>query len=271
MGRRHRHLKGVPKVETRPIPESTPEPRTGPKIALGAPVAERAWILPQWWECLEQQTLQPDEYCFVYSKGTDDTKSELMRPGKQVHVFETRLPYHSRDNRNADQSDPWRASHMAQLRNQLRGMFRATDADVFISLDTDILLEEPTTLEQLVDTLSQGWDVAAPVTYLHPLGAQSYCYNAGFLAGGEGFDQAWRRVDSYDMRSANSPMRIDIPMAAFAITRHAMGMCSYMPHECGEDIGFAQRLKKHRFTVGWLQHLEVRHVWGKQYLEATYV
>lgn len=239
------------------------------KVVLGAPVAERAWILPSWWGCLTKQTLQPAEYRFVRSLGQDETGWLLSWPGMgRSIVYVTTLPYHSRNERNDDRNDPWRAKHMADLRNQLRKLFLATDADVFVSLDTDILLEDPTTLERLVQTLQDGWDVATLTTYLHPLGPRSECYNVGFFTDrSEGLTQGWRRAELRDATSGESPVGIDIPMAVFAITREALSVCEYRAHGQGEDVGFAQDLAKHNCRVAWCTDLEGHHIWDEQALQ----
>lgn len=247
---------------------------------VGAPVANRAWILPRWFECLEAQTLRPDEYRFVVGKSTDGTAGVLRDLAKQheakVVLAGTRLPTYARDKRNTEETDPHRAQHMADLRNELRREFLKTDADVFVSLDTDILLEDPTVLERLVAELygpraekpraEWGWDAVAACTSLHP--TSPHCYNAGWWRAGDRGDphRIWERADENVIAlhgSKRSAIKVSIPMAVFAIHRWAMLECRYKAHECGEDLGFADALDQRHFRVGWRPDLKVRHVWDE--------
>lgn len=241
-----------------------------PKVIIGAPVAERRWILPRWWECLAKQTHQPSGFCFVYSDSHDDTRDYLSWPEMgPSFIYDSKIKFVSRDDRNINPSDPWQAKHMSDLRNELRSLFLKTNGDIFISLDTDLLLENENVIEELVKTLDENWDVVSPITYLHPIGKASQAYNAGFLGPGDlsDFGQFWNRATMNEVVSFRSPVKIDIPMAAIAMRRHVLGMCKYKPHELGEDIGFAQNLKAREYRVAWRTDLEVRHVWNASYLE----
>jgi len=247
-------------------------------VVVGAPVAERAWILPKWFECLDKQTLKPDGFCFIYSDSQDNTHELLTNDIAPSYIRRVKLPFISRDVRNANPADPHSAKHMAKLRNELRRLFLSeTDADYFVSLDTDILLEDKHILQELINVVKPGpighkfpippqYDVACARTVLHHWD-QSQCYNAGMLGGGEGFDQVWQRCDNSALLY-KSPIRIDVPMAIWATRRHVVGMCDYVEHECGEDIGFAQSLKQHNFRVAWRHDLVARHVWGPSFLES---
>lgn len=244
------------------------------KIALGAPVAERAWILPRWLKCLSKQDLQPDYLRFVYSPSVDDTLDILLNQapeyGYGVEVYATKLPFFSREQRNGNPGDPWRAAHLSRLRNRLRALFLATDADICISLDTDILLEGPRILEELVDTVaSTDWDLIAGRTSL--VAGQYPCYNVGWFNNTEppgSFEEGWTRADDNAL-AYRSPLAIDIPMAFWAAKRFTVGMCKYRAHAQGEDIGFAQSLRERKMHCGWRYDLVGRHVWGPSYLEQT--
>lgn len=231
------------------------------KVAIGAPVAERAWILNRWFQCLDRQTVRPSEFCFVYSHSTDGTLALLKDAPAPTTVVKSPLPFYPRDQRNDDPADKCRAKHFSKLRNHLRTLLLATDADVLLSLDTDILLEDEYAIERLVDALDD-FDMAAPLTYLHPGGELSECYNAGFWTAGDpgSFTRGWRRADKNDVLAYRSPIKIDVPMACVAMRRHALAMCKYKPHECGEDLGFADSIDQHDLRVGWLTDLPVRHV-----------
>lgn len=237
------------------------------KIALGAPIGnDRGWVIPAWQERILAQTLRPSYYCFVFSPwegGPPMVVPEGWESGfGEVLSRTSRLPFLPRAERNSDPTDPHRATHFSKLRNELRALFLQTDADVFVSLDTDILLDDPTTLERLVATIAEGWDTASPVLFLHSAGEASECYNAGYWSAGTPGDprRIWYRAGNFEA-GRPAPLKIDIPMAAVAIRRHVLGMCAYHPHECGEDLGFADALDQRGYRSAWLTDLRARHVW----------
>lgn len=243
------------------------------KLAVGAPVAERGWILPTYLDCLSRQTVQPDYYRFVYSKSKDDTLSVLNEAEQSLdlQVFETTLPYYSRDERGTDRKDPWRATHMSKLRNRLRALFLQTDADVFLSLDTDILLEDETIIEQMLETLqsTDNCDLVAARTSLHAL--HDDVHNVGWFTDrvDSSSEQAWRRAEDSDLLIYKPPIQIDIPMAVFVVNRFTHSMCRYKSHAQGEDIGYAQTFLAHRFKAVWRPDLVCRHVWGPSWWEVA--
>ena len=276
-----------------------------PKVVLGAPVFNRAWILRHWWERIAAQTLRPDGFCFVLGKSDDATGDMLYGGGHDyselkwgpvphfqheselvdlpfLRIERSRLPVYTRNERQADPKDSNRARHMAALRNELRAMFLATDADIFVSLDTDLLLDDPGTLQRLVDAVTghsrlinhatgtDEWAFAALATVLHPV-RESHCYNAAVWADGGTTpgtpDRHWRRMDENDYLARRSPVPIDIPMAGYAITRWALAMCRYAYHDQGEDMGFADSLYRHGFRGLWVKDVWATHVWGPHHLD----
>jgi hypothetical protein len=257
-------------------------------------VFNRAWILPAWWECMAKQTLQPDGYLFTLGESTDDTKAWLTTRRPQLVsadgdfagslVVHSRLPVFTRQQRQGDPNDLNRARHMSALRNELRHAYAVhyrhhLPSDLFVSLDTDILLTDPTALERMVDVIKPRpgarwdrpgeFDVAAPLVALHPHGFDSGCFNAGWwVAGNPGdYQRAWHRAGLYEVYSRKTPVAVDIPMGAYATRRHVIGACRYKEHESGEDMGFADSLGRRGYTTGWLTDVRCPHVWGPSYLE----
>ena len=243
------------------------------RVVVGAPVADRDWILPQWVECLENQTRPPDHYTFVVGEveGTEPTQKLQQLIGKPTAggrlsyaMDQTRfVPRQERNNSRRE----FIYGDFAWRRNRLLQMVKRASADVFLSLDTDILLEDPTVIARLLEMLEAA-PLAAPCVFLHPLGRQSECYNAAFwqmgLDAGED-DRQWRRVTAADCQVG--PILVDIPMAAVMMRREVIESCSYRYHECGEDMGFAQDLDRHGMPCLWDPGMEVRHVMSPEALE----
>ena len=261
---------------------NSPQDRTTPRVGVMAPFGSDRldWIGPAWFRCLGEQSLQPSAYCFVVSR--DGPAASDIGPyvpsGATLDLMRLSQPFHDRNARNGDPKDRCRAQHFSDLRNAARMLALATDCDLFLSLDTDVLLEDPQAIEKMVNTLlgprrgnplaPYAWDLVSPLTYLHPQGDASGCYNAGlWRAGAPGDPQRiWERVGVNEAVCRKPPVRIQIPMAVYLMRRQVLAMCKYKSHEAGEDMGFADALDQHEFRCGWMTDLKVRHVWGESYL-----
>lgn len=247
------------------------------KLVVGAPVCDRDWALPRWFECLQAQTRPPDEYVFVVNELPGLHTRRLLH---ELCPFDVprlsyaidRTPYIPRDDRqhhlpeNVYGDFAWR-------RNKLLDMALKRDPDVFFSLDSDIMLDDPTTIERLLRLLTAAKaltagspDVVAASTFLHPTGRAGECYNAAWWAGGdEGSpERAWRRATADD--AAEGVQLIDIPMAAVMMTRRVAETCRYRWHAQGEDLGFAQDLDRLDYRCVWDPNLETRHVMSPEAL-----
>ncbi len=236
------------------------------KVVVGAPVAARDWALPKWFECLYSQTRPPDEFVFVVKDVPGDRSKELLhelgpKPPKLSYAMD-QTRYVPRMERN--QAGPSVYSDFAWRRNRLLQMVQKRNPDVFISIDTDMMLEDRTTIARLLVLLERA-PVVAPLTYLHPWGERSECYNAGFWRGGElgSPRRAWARA-TREMATGIVP--IDIPMAVVAMRRQVVETCKYAHHECGEDMGFAQDVDRLKYECLWDTDLKVHHAMSPEAL-----
>jgi hypothetical protein len=241
------------------------------KLIVGAPVADRDWALPRWFECLQNQTRPPDEYVFVVKEveggGTRRLLHELapVKVPQLSYAIDT-TPYIPRHERNFHEAE-YVYGDFAARRNALLRMALKREPDVILSLDTDVMLEDPTAIERLLQLLTAQKkltagepDLVAPCLFLHAAGRASECFNAAWWAAGEpgSPERAWRRATAED--AAAGVQLIDIPMAAVMMTARVAETCRYAYHRQGEDMGFAQDLDRQRYRCLWDPDLEVRHV-----------
>lgn len=239
------------------------------RLIVGCPVANRAWSLPYWFECLAAQTRRPDGFAFVHSGHVgDDTWIALQREAarhgfRNVGIHHDVSPPHPRH-------DNERYRTLALLRNRMITLAAgALQADLLLSLDTDIMLENPATIETLVGLVEQGYDIATPVTFLHPAASDPdtdaeifWAYNAGWWAPGGRLDdprRAWLRP-APDSIEWGAQIEIQVPMAVWLGNAAAM-RCRYRWHEGGEDLGYAQDVDEHGLRVIWDTSLKCQHVW----------
>ncbi len=131
---------------------------------MGAPVAQRAWAIPHWLECIAAQTMQPDAFVFVVSPSTDGTDDALQEAAGigRVHVVHSDVSYRPRQHRLGS---GW-VAEFVHWRNLLLERVRELQPTVFVSLDTDVMLEDRRTLERRPVSRRGGQQpvvVAAPV------------------------------------------------------------------------------------------------------------
>lgn len=235
------------------------------RLIVGCPVAYRAWSIPHWMACLAAQSRRPDGFAFVHSGQVhDETWMALQRHAARNHfdilIHHDPAPAHPRH-------DHARFDTLGRLRNDMLAIARhQCSADLVLSLDTDVMLENPDTIARLEQMIADDdCDIAAPVTWMHPQGEGSYAYNAGWWqqsAASDPHKRAWTRLPP-DRIQWGSTYRIDIPMAAWLGNQRALG-CRYQPHESGEDLGYAQSLERDGLTCLWDTSLKARHIWSEQ-------
>ena len=241
------------------------------RLIVGAPIANRAWALPGWFECLARQTRRPDGLVFVHSgRPGDDTWQAIFREAARHGFHSVRIEHDPRPPH--PRHDSARFETLASLRNRLLELVAGYRADLFLSLDTDVMLEDPRTIEHLQELVcDQGFDVASPVAFLHPLASHPenaskpcWAYNAGWWAPGGVLNdpqRPWHRPAPESITWGDA-IEIQVPMAVWLGNRRAI-RCRYRPHESGEDLGFAQDLDSEGLRVIWDTSLRTRHIWSE--------
>lgn len=249
------------------------------RVVVGAPVANRAWALPEWFACLEAQTRRPDGFCFVHSgKYGDETHRALYRGAYQVVPFGDPTVIHDPRPAHPREDQPARYHTLAALRNQLLpAAYLHQGASVFLSLDTDVMLDDPDTIERLVALIEDGWDTASPILFLSdrcrrdwkPGDAAPWAVNALRWRGdGDPYGERkpFVRVEGFEPREV---VQVDVPLAAVAMNARVMKQCRYRWHEAGEDLGFAHDLTRIGARCALDTGLPAFHAWNPEHLEAT--
>lgn len=206
---------------------------------------------------------------FVHSGGRDSTWRAIRREADR-HEFRFAYTHFPRPAHQRHDNERYRT--LAEARNELLRSVQAVEADLFLSLDSDIMPEDPETIERLERLIVEdGFDLAQPVTFLHPQApptwspAQLPCwaYNAGWFPPGrelDGCKRPWTRP-AVENIPWGSRVEIDIPMACWLGNRRTID-CRYRWHESGEDIGFAQDLERAGLRCVWDTGLYARHIWA---------
>ena len=127
-----------------------------PLVMVGCPIYNRAWILPKWLDALALQTNAADiALAFCHTEGNDGTEriiaAEKLRDRfRYVDVYSFKGGVEGGKEHNWTDLD--RLNTIAAKRNRLLDMARHSEAEFYLSLDSDVLVPEGG-LQALLDTI----------------------------------------------------------------------------------------------------------------------
>jgi hypothetical protein len=249
-------------------------------LLVAAPIANRPWAVDPWVRNLAEQTVPPDEILLVHGGRKHDETWAAIDEAARAYG----LPIHrlrAADNRVHNRNnDPERYRTLAACRNQMLAFATiALDHDLLFSLDTDIMLEDPTIIERLIALRTElDLDVISPLVYLHP--DMAWTYNGGWLsrrapARDLGPESAatwpWHRPSEIPWKHdiGHRVLSIDVPMAAILMGQSVFTQCRYGHHESGEDISFALSLARNGARCGLAMDVQAKHLWDEKALTPT--
>lgn len=212
-------------------------------LIIGCPVSHREWILPTWFDHVERAAtvagLEP-EFLFVCHPADPSRQCiEQSAPGPVTFLDAS---FH----RGVDQRqwNPQRYTQMVELRNQLLAGVREPAPDLFLSLDSDILLH-PDQLKLMIECLDR-FDAVGGRCYMTPTGDRFPSW--GRLVAG--------RLQRFD---AAGTFPVDVIMACKLMTPPAYAV-DYAFDLQGEDIGWSRNATTAGLRLGWDGRAIAKHV-----------
>lgn len=212
-------------------------------IVVGAPVHERGWILPAWFDGLAAQ------HCDItvvlnYGHGSDDTLDVILNEDRfKVILVSSDVEHTAERVWNSDRYDV-----MAQLRNDLLIAVRGLAPDYFLSCDTDMLLPAGA-LRTLVDTVGP-YDGIAPLTFM----------SAGLDAPNYLTEELQRPV------VPTGGVSEQYAVFGTVLMRPSLYQVKYARHAWGEDIGWAINAKHAGCRLALNADVKVKHVMHRDQL-----
>lgn len=210
-------------------------------ILIGLPIYKRAWILPEWFSFIESQTVPLSELGFIFELGDNDDETHDMlwewhTEHPEVAIFDGVIRLDENHKEHPPNGRFWRRADypkMVTLRNNLLERARALEPDLYFSLDSDILLTEPATIEILAEIASKPGVAVSPLMYMGPDGKKypsvmTWADRPGHLAK--------RPTSTYPLGSL---FRADIIMAAKMMAKDVYTEVDYYYHNQGEDLGWS--------------------------------
>jgi len=215
------------------------------KILIGCPIYKRDWILNHWIKCLKSQSVKQDSIGFVFEVSSNDQATNAMlnawkRYDSNVAHFEIferdDLPHFEHEN-NGRQWTISKYENMVKLRNSLLSKARELAPDYYFSLDSDILLENPNTIELLIAHIKEGADAVSPLMFMTPIG-DMYPSVMSWLNDDTGNAT---RLPRYPI---GSYFQADVIMAAKMMSKNTYESIDYVLHFQGEDVGWSLQCKQ---------------------------
>jgi hypothetical protein len=244
-------------------------------VLIGAPVYDRSWILPDYFAAIEAQDFPLSDVGFIFTVSPDDEETvQCLRDFGEAHPelreFDIFVDTTNPHTAHAEGFRSWpreKYHTMSNFRNGLLDRAKAIGPDRYLSLDTDIILENPRTISELVQlTAASGLDAVAPLLFMTP----------------EGMDfpnsMSWASPQAGDGMAGREPLykypfgkvfRSDVIMAAVMMTRAVYENTRYKWHKQGEDLGWSGDCHARGYRLHIASYLYAAHIMSRAAL-ATY-
>jgi hypothetical protein len=224
-------------------------------IIIGCPFSDRTWILDKWLEhiytAFEKVDIDPS-FIFVVGSGNSEDIEALS------HVKDATIRVVSEEERpDIRKWNHSRYEHMVSLRNELLSLVREEHPDLFLSLDSDILLAPDSIASALncLEIYPEAWAV----------GMKCYMSKSSTSHPSMGIWSdinriRYRRVDCDDIAT------VDIIMAAKLMRPEAYNV-DYTFHRNGEDLGWSSEIKSLGGKLVWDGRITNKHVMSQESLD----
>lgn len=229
-------------------------------VLIGCPVYAREWILPYWFRAIEQQDFPLDQVGFIFEVAPDDhhtVDALFCWHGRhpEVRCFDVRVNTEVQHRAHLD-GGPRNWNHtryatMVLMRNKLLDRVCCMEPDRYFSLDTDMLLSDPTTISQLV-TLTEELEAVAPLAYMTKEGTE--------------FPNVMTWIPGVSRAARQNPYPLgtvfpaDVIMACKMMRPEVYQRTRYRHHTQGEDLGWSQHCRELGFKLWSASHIYVPHV-----------
>lgn len=224
-------------------------------MLVGCPIYKRDYFLPAYYSHIliaaRQAGIEDLAFVFVVDRTDEATitciEQTIKLPTKIVKV----------DQSHAASGHQWnkdRFDEMVMLRNTLLNTVRGIDPDLFLSLDSDILIH-PKAIKNMAESLDKFFAVGGKC-YMTERGT---AYPSYAMLG---------QSDNLIRPDTNGVIKVDCIMAMKLMTQQAYWI-DYKYHDKGEDIGWSKSCKDAGFALAWDGRVTSKHVMSIELLNAV--
>lgn len=226
-------------------------------LVVGCPVRQRAWILPRWFDHIEDSVERLNvapTFVFVVDPQDLETGECILQEASKRRREVVLVPAQDEDRQDVRVWNEERYHHMVYLRNLLLSSVRTIGPDLFWSVDSDMLVH-PEALEYAIDGLYR-FDAVGSRAYLS-YGQDTRCPNWANYTRSGGLQR--QNMD-------NGCFPVGVIMAIKLMTPPAYSVDYEWNHQ-GEDIGWSLAAKKKGLKLGWDSHTTSKHVMERTMLD----
>lgn len=239
------------------------------KLIVGCPIYKRSWIFRYWAYCLENQSIPLEDIGFIFEASpNDDQTIDLLERWKSGHpeipLFEINvradLP-HFEHEKNSRQWTMSKYHNMVNLRNSILNRVRDIKPDYYFSLDSDILIKHPSTIELLIGHIDSGADAVNTLMFMTPIGTQ---FPSVMTWKNDEENRAYRQ-EQYPIGKF---FKSDVIMAAKMMSKDVYNNVNYEFHIQGEDLGWSLDAKRKGFNLFCASYIYSPHLMHEDMLQA---
>lgn len=227
------------------------------KIVVGCPVRRREWAAESYVNHVAWSTVNAGlsdgnvEFLFVSHK--DDPTNQALRSAADIYGIPTSFIHD--DEKPSELKRMWtsqRIETMVRVRNLLLGGVRERKPDLFLSLDSDIMVNEKAVREMIrvLEIVGHRGDRPAASAHCVNLHAQSLNYPNYAMISKPG-----RLVRNH--HEGTLP-KVDVIMAAKLMTPRAYNV-DYEYDRRGEDIGWSLAVRRQGMHLAWTGKVVSKH------------
>lgn len=238
------------------------------KLVVGCPIYKRSWIFPYWARCFEIQSVALSDIGFIFETSPDDVDTiNHLKRWRSIHpeiplfdiVQRDDVP-HFEHEKNSRQWTMSKYHNMVNLRNSLLTKVREIQPDYYFSLDSDILIKNPSTIELLLSHIDDGADAVNTLMFMTPVGVQ---FPSVMTWKKDEPDKAFRQ-DKYPIGTF---FKSDVIMAAKMMSKEVYSNVNYEFHIQGEDLGWSLDAKRKGYDLFCASYIYTPHIMHEEMLQ----
>jgi hypothetical protein len=238
------------------------------KVLIGCPLYKREWILPDWLESIKRQNYPLKDLGFIFELGPNDEETHKIlydwhNANPEVFCFDTEIKGDEEHDQHPEGKRLWswnKYHKMVRMRNRILDRVSCIEPDRYFSLDSDILLEHPDTILNLVN-LTEKLPAVSPLMFMSPHTCEHP--NSMFWDMSIG-GKAKRDVTRTNMGSI---FQSDIIMAAVMMSKPVYKEARYRFHKQGEDLGWSADCAHKGFLLYLASNIYTPHVMHRWMLD----
>lgn len=237
-----------------------------PKIAIGCPVRNRAWVLPEYLQALRDIDYEDKMFLFLENDSEDNTAKHLYNFQHFTNRDLSQMSVDVRVDHISTASPHWnhgdyaheQYANLARVRNHFLDMFLRTNADFLLSVDSDVIVP-PNIVTRLMRHMDGRTIAGAAISNVPDKPLDGYT-PGNFMTSGKAVKLAWREDEQgnrvpyeISMSAYAHPFAyptsgihpVDLIGAVYLIPRAVIEAgARYAPHQTGEDAPFCEAARQ---------------------------